>query len=1241
MLRAGAAIQAGAATAVSGLRFPRQSTSSTLRRSLNHPGKYFPSLHKALHTSAVQHQNASSEGSDDIPKGSKPKAGRPSKKTTLAPKPAAEEPQLPTRSKGKLSSAPEKAPAAAPEATDAEKSPEKVSETVSEEANAKISRAQKRKQKLLKKKKRDLERLSTTLKAKAEVTAQDYANLTEKTAAVLNRMTVKGKDNASKITLEKFPWLLDEKIRKILILSAHRYLTAAPRPLVATKSPVVGESTTPSGANPRPLLSEDQTPQFNSASAWRDSAGILIRGIAEDVTGLYLRDVARGIAGHYKADFLELDISRVHREQASLLQLSAQERGLAIYKYSRKRHESRTAAQAESQGSSSSGNFKPPSFSGGSGPAPNVSNKASRVTHATSDTQSSNQSGGSGISGPSASPSTPSSSPQFSNPSDGSSGAATMLKPGSGASWSQMQAAESVQGLISSMDQSASDTVMFDPVASSSSGGLSSQDRFAIKMENFLKAPRGGGGSGGGSPGAPGKSPSGSSGHPISQHRNNLSKLGKQVGDLSRGALWHLILDSLFEMAARDPSQTPRVVYLRRAHLIPPPMLEYLRKKRHQYISNGIPIMFIGSTLDPPIVREDDSMETVLRDIRSSVRPSKGKGMFTSFDMDNEDGEEGDALRRDEDEDEDDIDEDDEDAFLSDPDAFDAKVKRRTSGLIVIPPRGRMRYKAEARKRALTSTFSPQFLIASPPTQEPRLKDTWTIQLQEQLKATTAQANLVSILDAFRFAGLKLQIAPPAHTTSPPAVEASAVAAAAAGTSIAPVEPEAPTEAKAGIVPYARKLSKLLLGDLTPSTGGQSGPTPICSAEAAVFLTGRRLTPLAARNIMEIAVGCARQVGASAVSLQHLSEALELVRLIGVDQNAPQEKIAHEKLEAIAHELNDAEKELKNSVIHPNSIATTFDDIGALDSAKRELESLFTPFRLARIFSGVNPLVKVPSGVLLYGPPGTGKTMLARAIAKQAGATFIHISPSNINSKWFGAAERNVAAVFSLAQKLSPAIVFIDEIDSFLSSRSAGDHEATARVKTEFMSNWDGIKNNNEMSRSVIVMGATNRPFDLDLAVLRRLPHRILIDLPDAEARKAILTKVLRQVSLDASTLPTTVVVDPLPTDVDGQRETFIKYLAKATEGYSGSDVHNLCTTAANMLVRDILADKDYKPNASMEVIEEIARRHIHRPLGYEDFQRAFAQVKPSVDDQDRSIAMLRTWQKSFGMGKKTTIGFQ
>lgn len=1061
---------------------------------------------------------------------------------------------------------------------------------------------------------------------KAEATAQDYANLTEKIAVALGKMTVKGSHNASRITLDKFPWILDPTTKKVLILSSHRYLTVSPRPILAVKSPVVGESTTPGGSNLRPSAIEDAASQYLGATAWRDSAGLMIRGVADDVSGIYLRDIARGLAGQYKADFLEFDINRIHREQASLLQLSAQERGLAVYKYSRKRIDTKDFAAEAAGAPLASG--KPPF--GGSGPAPNV--------QATKGAKGS-QTGGEGHSaqaatGVNSAPQAPQAAPQ---PSEGS---APRNSNSSGVTENR-STLDSIAGVLQSLDNSTPRANFL--MASAQTGNLA--ERFSAKLESFLKSPRGGGGSGGppgksppgAGSGSGGGSPSGSGGSPpnsINQHRNNLFKLGKTVGDLSRGALWHLLIDSIFEMAARDPHQTPRVVYLRRAHLLTPPMLEYLRKKRHQYIANGIPILFVGSSIEPAASREDDSMETVLRDIRSSVtRPPPTRGVLNA--QEDDDGPDSTSQSRDEDEDEDDVEDEDEEAFLADPDAFDAKVKQRSSNLIIIPPRGRTAYKLEARRRSLINTFSPHLLVSSPPANT-HLREQWTTQLQEQLKASTAQANLLRILDAFRFAGLKLQISPPA-SSSPAASEAAAVAAAASSTT-AP-EPEPVVEAKLGLVPYARKLSLLLLGDLTPSTGRQSTVTPICSAGAAVFLTGQRLSSITARNIMEVAVGCARQVGASSVSLSQLSDALELVRIAGVDA-LPSEHSGHERLEAISSELNEAERELKSSVVHPNSITTTFDDIGALDIAKSELESLFTPFRLSRVFRGGNPLLKVPSGVLLYGPPGTGKTMLARAIAKQAGATFIHISPSNINSKWFGSAERNVAAVFSLAHKLSPAIVFIDEIDSFLSSRSAGDHEATSRVKTEFMSNWDGLKNNNEMSRSIIVMGATNRPFDLDLAVLRRLPHRILIDLPDTDARKQILIKVLRQVTLDASTLPAAALAGPLPQDEDARKTLFIEHLAKRTEGYSGSDTHNLCTTAANMIIRDILADKDYKANAAIEVIEEIARRHIHRPLSWNDFEKAFDQVKPSVDDQDRSITMLRTWQKSFGLGKKTSIGF-
>jgi SpoVK/Ycf46/Vps4 family AAA+-type ATPase len=168
-------------------------------------------------------------------------------------------------------------------------------------------------------------------------------------------------------------------------------------------------------------------------------------------------------------------------------------------------------------------------------------------------------------------------------------------------------------------------------------------------------------------------------------------------------------------------------------------------------------------------------------------------------------------------------------------------------------------------------------------------------------------------------------------------------------------------------------------------------------------------------------------------------------------------------------------------------------------------------------------------------------------------------------------------------------------------------------------------------------MGATNRPFDLDLAVLRRLPHRILVDLPGKQARLSIISKILANVALDASTLPADSRTDA--TDEAGKK-AFVDKVATLTEGYSGSDLHNLCSTAANMIVRDILNDKDYNPDAPLELVEGIALKHASRALTFQDFERALQEVKPSVDDNDRSITMLRTWQKSFGQVKRTTIGF-
>ncbi|GER44022.1 AAA-type ATPase family protein, partial [Striga asiatica] len=207
--------------------------------------------------------------------------------------------------------------------------------------------------------------------------------------------------------------------------------------------------------------------------------------------------------------------------------------------------------------------------------------------------------------------------------------------------------------------------------------------------------------------------------------------------------------------------------------------------------------------------------------------------------------------------------------------------------------------------------------------------------------------------------------------------------------------------------------------------------------------------------------------------------------------------------------------------------------------------------------------LKPCKGILLFGPPGTGKTMLAKAVATEAGANFINISMSSITSKWFGEGEKYVKAVFSLASKIAPSVIFVDEsssyhasffslqkVDSMLGRReNPGEHEAMRKMKNEFMVNWDGLRTKDK--ERVLVLAATNRPFDLDEAVIRRLPRRLMVNLPDAANRAKILRVILAK--------------EDLSPDVD------LDSVASMTDGYSGSDLKNLCVTAAHRPIREIL----------------------------------------------------------------------
>ncbi|KAG7218031.1 hypothetical protein INR49_020694 [Caranx melampygus] len=167
--------------------------------------------------------------------------------------------------------------------------------------------------------------------------------------------------------------------------------------------------------------------------------------------------------------------------------------------------------------------------------------------------------------------------------------------------------------------------------------------------------------------------------------------------------------------------------------------------------------------------------------------------------------------------------------------------------------------------------------------------------------------------------------------------------------------------------------------------------------------------------------------------------------------------------------LSEYEMSIAAHLVDPLTMQITWRDIAGLDEVITELkETVILPVQKRHLFQG-SRLLQPPKGVLLYGPPGCGKTLIAKATAKEAGFRFINLQPSTLTDKWYGESQKLAAAVFSLAVKLQPSIIFIDEIDSFLRSRSSSDHEATAMMKAQFMSLWDGLDTDHHCQ--VIIMG--------------------------------------------------------------------------------------------------------------------------------------------------------------------------
>ena len=272
-----------------------------------------------------------------------------------------------------------------------------------------------------------------------------------------------------------------------------------------------------------------------------------------------------------------------------------------------------------------------------------------------------------------------------------------------------------------------------------------------------------------------------------------------------------------------------------------------------------------------------------------------------------------------------------------------------------------------------------------------------------------------------------------------------------------------------------------------------------------------------------------------------------------------------------------------------------FEDIAGLTDAKEALrEAIVLPALRPDLFHGLRA---PPKGILLFGPPGNGKTLLAKAVASECASRFFTISASSLTSKWVGQSEKLVRALFAVAAQVEPAVIFIDEVDSILSARSANENEASRRLKTEFLVQFDGV--GTAAASRVVVVAATNRPHELDEAVIRRFTRRILIPLPDAAARQALVAHLL-----------------------SGQACAFTAkelhgFLIACTEGYSGADLAALCKDAALAPLRELGTRIQDVPAASV------------RAITAGDLRAAAARARPSVSKPQ--LRELIAWNDQFG----------
>jgi vacuolar protein-sorting-associated protein 4 len=272
-----------------------------------------------------------------------------------------------------------------------------------------------------------------------------------------------------------------------------------------------------------------------------------------------------------------------------------------------------------------------------------------------------------------------------------------------------------------------------------------------------------------------------------------------------------------------------------------------------------------------------------------------------------------------------------------------------------------------------------------------------------------------------------------------------------------------------------------------------------------------------------------------------------------------------------------------------------WEDIAGLKSAKQSLrEAIVIPMLRPDLFSGKTR--RAWRGILLFGPPGCGKTMLAKAVATECDATFLSVDAASVMSKWLGESEKLVRELFRVARERQPAIVFIDEVDSIASSRSQDETGGERRVKTQVLKEMDGVSTKSD--EKILVLGATNRPWDIDEAFRRRFEKRIYLPMPDVDARRELF-KINTK-------------------DIEVAQDFNLEKLVESTDGYAGSDVTLICREASMQPIRELdLSGKINDPSVKV------------RPISMDDFMAAIKRVRPVVSPNE--LQKFQGWDAEFG----------